>query len=354
MNGGYRFPSRRQLVNDRNIQIAIQRHRQCTRNRCGGHHQHVRRLYIFRPEAGTLCHSEAVLFVNNDQSQRREVHRIFNDRVRTYQDFHISRQQSGQDRFPLLSFDRSGQQFDTDIHTEKQFLDCLVMLVRQNFGGSHHARLKTVVQCKQHAHQCYQGFTTTHVSLKQTVHLPAASHIIPYFFQYPFLCTRQLKRKVLRIESIENIPYPFKDISTISSLAVFRIAEDIQLHVEQFFEFKTILSPAQRIGIRREMDIPECLRQRHQMMVRQDFGRKRFRQGFLYLLDHRSHHLLNRMRIEKTPFHFLRRIIIRLQSDGRKFQIIRLIDVGMCHIDTPVKHGRLTEDDVFFVKFILT
>ena len=102
------------------------------------------------------------------------------------------------------------------------------------------------------------------------------------------------------------------------------------------------------------MDIPECLRQRHQMMVRQDFGRKRFRQGFLYLLDHRSHHLLNRMRIEKTPFHFLRRIIIRLQSDGRKFQIIRLIDVGMCHIDTPVKHGRLTEDDVFFVKFILT
>ena len=74
----------------------------------------------------------------------------------------------------------------------------------------------------------------------------------------------------------------------------------------------------------------------------------------LYLLDHRSHHLLNRMRIEKTPFHFLRRIIIRLQSDGRKFQIIRLIDVGMCHIDTPVKHGRLTEDDVFFVKFILT
>jgi len=227
------------------------------------------------------------------------------------------------------------------------------MLVRQNFGGSHHARLKTVVQCKQHAHQCYQGFTTTHVSLKQTVHLPAASHIIPYFFQYPFLCTRQLERKVLRIESIENIPYPFKDISTISSLAVLRIAEDIQLHVEQFFEFKTILSPAQRIGIRREMDIPECLCQRHQMMVRQDFGRKRFRQRFLYLLDHRSHHLLNRMRIEKAPFHFLRRIIIRLQSDGRKFQIIRLVDVGMRHIDTPVKHGRLTEDDVFFVKFIL-
>ena len=190
------------------------------------------RLYIFRPEAGTLRHSEAVLFVNNDQSQRREVHRVFNDRVRTYQDLHVSRQQSGQDRFPLLSFDRSGQQFDTDIHTEKQLLDCLVMLVRQNFGGSHHARLKTVVQCKQHAHQRYQGFTATHVPLKQTVHLPPASHIIPYFFQYPFLCTRQLKRKVLRIESIENIPYPFKDISTISSLAVFRIAEDIQLHVE--------------------------------------------------------------------------------------------------------------------------
>ena len=100
MNGGYRFPSRRQLVNDRNIQIAIQRHRQCTRDRRGSHHQHMWRLYILRPEAGTLRHSEAVLFVNNDQSQRREVHRVFNDRVRTYQDLHVSRQQSGQDRFP--------------------------------------------------------------------------------------------------------------------------------------------------------------------------------------------------------------------------------------------------------------
>ena len=50
----------------------------------------------------------------------------------------------------------------------------------------------------------------------------------------------------------DKVPWSSEeDISTISSLAVFRIAEDIQLHVEQFFEFKTILSPAQRIGIRR-------------------------------------------------------------------------------------------------------
>ena len=214
------------------------------------------RLHILCPKTGTLCHTETVLFVNNHQSQGREVHRVFNDRVRTYQDLHVSRQQSGQNRLPLLSFDRPGQQFDTDIHTEKQFPNCFVMLIGQNFGGSHHTCLKTVIQSKQHTHQCHQRFTAADISLKQAVHLPAASHIIPDFFQYPFLSTGQLKRKILRIKCIENIPHPFKDVSAISSLPVFRIAENIQLHIKQFFEFQTILSSAQQIGIGREMNIP--------------------------------------------------------------------------------------------------
>ena len=39
--------------------------------------------------------------------------------MRSYQDMHISGQQSGENSLPLFSFNGSGQQLNTDIHAEK-------------------------------------------------------------------------------------------------------------------------------------------------------------------------------------------------------------------------------------------
>ena len=227
------------------------------------------------------------------------------------------------------------------------------MLVRQNFGRRHHASLITVIQRQQHTHQGNQRFPASYISLQEAIHLPATADIVPYFLQYPLLCTCQLKRKILCIKCIEHLSHFLKDISTISFLSVFGVAEDIQLNIKQLFELKAILRPAKHIGIGREVDIPESFRQRHQMIFRQQFGRKCFRQRLLYLLNHRCHHLLNRVRVEETALHLLRRIIIRLQSHRRKFQIFRLVYIGMRHIDTSVENSRFTEDDIFFVQLIL-
>ena len=67
--GAHRRASGRQLVYHRHVQIAVHRHGQCPRNRCGGHYQHMRRSAVLRPKLRPLLYSESVLFVYYGQSQ---------------------------------------------------------------------------------------------------------------------------------------------------------------------------------------------------------------------------------------------------------------------------------------------
>ena len=89
-------------------------------------------------------------------------------------------------------------------------------------------------------------------------------------------------------------------------------------------------------------------------MFRQQFGRESLRQRLLYLQNDSCHHLLNRVRVEETAFHLLRRTIIRLQPHRGKFQIIRFVYIRMRHIDTSVENSRFAENNIFLVKFILS
>ena len=272
--------------------------------------------------------------------------------MRSYQDMHISGQQSGKNSLPLFSFNGSGQQLNTDIHAEKQFFYGFIMLIGEYLRRGHHTCLITIIQSQQHTHQSNQCFSASDIPLQKAVHLPPAAYVVTYFLQYPFLSTRQLKRKILGIECVKYIPYLLKNIAPISSLPVFGIPKNIQLHIKQFLEFETVLRSAEQIGVGREMNIPKRFRQGHQMMFRQQFGRKSLGQRLLYLLNDSSHHFLYCMGVEEAALHFLRRIVIRLQTYGRKFQFIRFVYIGMRYVDTSVEHGRFTENDILFVKFI--
>ena len=56
-------------------------------DRRGGHHQDVwGRVALLVPKAGALLDTEAVLFVDDHEAQRLELHRVFDQGVRTDQD----------------------------------------------------------------------------------------------------------------------------------------------------------------------------------------------------------------------------------------------------------------------------
>ena len=77
---GHGFAARRQLVDDGHVEVAIYSHRQRARDGRCGHHQHMgRRHTVLAPQAGTLSHAEAVLFVNDGQSQVVELHGVLDE-----------------------------------------------------------------------------------------------------------------------------------------------------------------------------------------------------------------------------------------------------------------------------------
>ena len=45
----YRFPSRRQLVDNAHVEVAVYCHCEGSRYRCGGHHEHMGRVLAFAP-----------------------------------------------------------------------------------------------------------------------------------------------------------------------------------------------------------------------------------------------------------------------------------------------------------------
>ena len=63
------LPPRRQMLDARDIEIAIDRERHRARDRGRRHDEHIGRHHAFFLECRTLCHAEAMLFVRYDQPQ---------------------------------------------------------------------------------------------------------------------------------------------------------------------------------------------------------------------------------------------------------------------------------------------
>src|SRR5260370_17787233 len=72
--------SRWHLIDYRNVQITIYSECQGARNRCSCHHKHMRMIALL-PQNISLFNPEAVLFINNYQSQSRKINLFLNDRM---------------------------------------------------------------------------------------------------------------------------------------------------------------------------------------------------------------------------------------------------------------------------------
>ena len=228
------------------------------------------------------------------------------------------------------------------------------MLVCQYFGRRHHTCLITVIKRNQHTHQRHQCLSAPHISLQKTVHLPARTQVPAYLLQHAFLSVRQLKRKIAGIKAVEYISHFLKNIPPVFALPVFGITQYVQLYIEQFLEFQAVLRFSQHIRTGRKMDIHQSIRQRHQMVLCQQGGRKRFGQRFVQLPDEAFHHLLDGVRVERASLHLLRRIVIGLQPHGRELQFGSRVYVRMRNVYPAVKHRRLAEYDIFLMNLVLS
>ena len=94
MGGAHGFTAWGQLVDDAYVEVAIERHGEGTGNGCGCHHQHVGRVRALAPELGTLGYAEAVLLIDDYETEACKLYRILDDGMGAHKNLDSTVEQS--------------------------------------------------------------------------------------------------------------------------------------------------------------------------------------------------------------------------------------------------------------------
>ena len=181
------------------------------------------RILALGPQAGTLGHAEAVLFVDDGQPQARELHRLLDHRMGSDEYLHVARGQSVQHGLAPLAFHDAREQLHADGEALQKRLDGGEVLLGEYLRRGHHAGLEAVVDGDEHAHEGHQRLARAHVALQKAVHLPAAVHVRPDFVHHPLLRPGQFERQVVGVEVVESLAHVRKAVAPVLAAVVARV-----------------------------------------------------------------------------------------------------------------------------------
>ena len=337
----------RQLVDDRDIEVAVDRHGQRAGNGRRRHHKDMGRTGVFAPQAGALFDAEAVLFVDDDKSQVIEDHRIFEQSMGSDKDLHLARKQPSMYLVALFLAGRTGKQLDAHADGSEQRAQRLIMLRGENLGRRHHAGLVTVVDGHEHRHEGDKGLAAAHIALQEAVHLAAAAHIGANLFEHPFLGTGEVKGQTLPIEAVEVLADGGKGESAQPAHTLAGIAQDIELQIEKFLEFEAELGSSQLVGRGGKMYVVKRIAEIHDMGAGNDRRRKGLGQGTGYGLPQRGDDFLHGLGVEEVRLHLFGGGIIGLQPRIAVDVGIDGVDFGVGDVDAIAKEGGSAEERIF-------
>ena len=166
----------RKLIDGGNIQVAVNHQSQSAGNRRSRHDQRMGVVRLFG-EGGSLCNTEAVLLIGDDQRKVGQVNTFREQSVSSDDEVHHAQSQAIPD-IPLFPCGhRTAQQCQTHPKRLQQSGQALIMLLGKDFGRSHQRRQIAVLEgniagsCGDHR------FSGADISLHQTVHRSAAAKV---------------------------------------------------------------------------------------------------------------------------------------------------------------------------------
>ena len=145
MVGLYGLSSRRQLVDGAYVQIPVDAHGQGARDGRGSHHQYVRRMFVFLPKLGALCHPKTVLLVDDGEAEVGKLYRRLNEGMGPDQYGQAAVRKTLVNGGALGGGGAPGEQGDGNACWGTQFLEAFVMLGGQDFCRRHQGRLVPIV-----------------------------------------------------------------------------------------------------------------------------------------------------------------------------------------------------------------
>src|SRR5690349_7342552 len=163
----------RKLVENRNVEVAVESERERARDGRGGEHKDVRGVAVgggFVHEALALEDAETVLFVNGDEAEAGEFDVVFDERVSTDDELGFSGTDALEDGGFFRGFQAADEELDAiagfgeDVASGKKMLD------GENFGRGHEGGLRSVFDGDNGGLQGDDGFAAADVALKKTIH----------------------------------------------------------------------------------------------------------------------------------------------------------------------------------------
>ena len=166
-----------QLVQNGNIQIAVNQQSQRAGDGGGAHDQQVRVCGLFC-QCAALTHPKAVLLVNDRQTQPGKLHPFAHQGVGAHHKVGFVIADSGQCGAAGSGLHAAGQQGDPHPEGGKQPVEPLGVLRGQNFGRRQQRGLISRSDARPDGGSGYQRFAAAYIALQQAVHGGIARHIV--------------------------------------------------------------------------------------------------------------------------------------------------------------------------------
>jgi hypothetical protein len=150
-------------------------------------------------EQRALAHTEAMLFVHDDETQPAELDAGLEQRMRADHQLHRSLADTLEQLAARRRPQGPGQHAAraVDLTLVEQPPDVAIVLLRQDLGRHHQGRLESVVQGDEQGQQRHDRLARPHVTLQQTVHRMGGLEVGADFLEHPFLSRGQLERQHL-------------------------------------------------------------------------------------------------------------------------------------------------------------
>ena len=222
---------------------------------------------VLRPKSRALLDAEAVLLVDDHETEVEKLHPVFYQRVGADKQVYRSRS----DAFEYLAAFAAPRGTREHGHPHVETLDHAgdrgEVLAREELRGGHHAGLESVVDGQQHRHEGHQGLAAAHVALQEAVHLETRGRVAPYLAKHAFLRSRECERKFFVVKSRENISDLGEDEAVALRHALRAPGLDVELQAQELVELQAVLRLPERLGRLGKVDVIISLAQRHQSVT---------------------------------------------------------------------------------------
>src|SRR6266852_4868610 len=233
----------RQLVENGNIEVAIESEREGARDGRGGEDEDVRSVAVgggFVHEALALEDAEAVLLVNGDEAEAGEFDVVFDEGVGADDELRFAGANALEDGGFLRSFQTADEELDAIACFGEDAARGKKMLDGKNFRGGHESGLRAVFDGDDGGLQRDDGFAAANVALEETIHRGRLFEVGGDFPEDALLCSSGLEGEDA-LEGFADGVFAEAEGDGVFLASGFAVEREAELIEEKFLEDEALL-----------------------------------------------------------------------------------------------------------------